>query len=145
MIGRECRKRNIPMLESWAVPYICSWWFTAESVDYETCYGIPTRHMSISEMKTSNIIQMKVVEALVPKVLQFPGFSGFLDREPGTLKNMTTGRLPLRSLAPIVRLTASYLTFEVIYAGVLKVKEMILAPNVIGYDYFRMRPINFTI
>ncbi|MHA1725443.1 MAG: hypothetical protein ACTSXH_11455, partial [Promethearchaeota archaeon] len=83
--------------------------------------------------------------ALIPKVLKFPGMAEMFDRERGTLKKMMAREIPLRSLAPIVRLSASYLAFELIYAGILEVKEKILAPNVIGYDYFRMMPIHFTL
>ena len=145
LIARTCQKREIPMLESWAVPYICSWWFTPNSVDYETCYGMDTHNLTIEQMRTSKEIQTKVIEALIPKVLQFPGFRSTLDRENGTLQRMISGQISLRSLAPIVRLTASYLAFEVIYAGILTVKEKNLAPNVIGYDYLRMRQITLKI
>ena len=34
-IAREARKRGIPMIESWAVPFLFTWWFTSNSVDYE--------------------------------------------------------------------------------------------------------------
>jgi len=57
---------------------------------------------------------------------------------------MISGKLTLVSLAPIVRMIASYLAFEVIFSGILKVKKMILAPQIIGYDYLRMKPIRFS-
>ncbi|TXT60855.1 MAG: hypothetical protein BAJALOKI2v1_70007 [Promethearchaeota archaeon] len=77
--------------------------------------------------------------------MRFPGFKERLDREPGMLDKMLSGQIGLRSLGPIVRLSASYLTFEVIFPGILEIKPKILAPNVIGYDYFTMQPLSFTI
>ena len=29
-IARECRKRGIPMVESWGVPFLLTWWFTLD-------------------------------------------------------------------------------------------------------------------
>jgi len=145
LVSRESRKRNIPMLESWAVPYVFGWWFTSESVDYETCYELPTQKMTISQIRESKNIQKSVVQTLIPKVMKFPEFKLTLDREPGIVSSMMAGEVPLRSLGPIVRLTASYLAFEVIYAGILEIKDKNLAPSVVGYDYLRMEPIAFTI
>ena len=74
----------------------------------------------------------------------FPGINEIYNREIGVIESMSLGKLALRSFAPIVRMMASYLAFEIIYAGILKLKLMILAPQVIGYDYIRMKPIKFS-
>ncbi len=145
LVARTCRKLKIPVVETWAIPYLCAWWFTPDSVDYESCYELPTHELSIDEMRTSETLRMNVVEALIPKVLKFPGMADMFDRERGMLKKMLARTMPLRSFAPIVRLSASFLAFELIYAGILEVKKKILAPNVIGYDYFRMESINFKL
>ena len=83
---------------------------------------------------------------MLSKLLLFPNIKECFDREKGTVEALLSGKIPSISLAPIVRIAASYLSFEVIYSGILNLKSMVLAPKIIGYDYFRMRPfeINFT-
>jgi molybdopterin/thiamine biosynthesis adenylyltransferase len=143
LIARTCYEMGIPMLETWAVPYLCAWWFTPENQSYEVCYELNTAEMTIAEMRDSEEVQLEITKSLIPKVMQFPGFKERLDREPGILDKMLSGKIGLRSFGPIVRLSASYLAFEVIFSGVLEVKEKVLAPHVIGYDYFKMDPITF--
>lgn len=145
LIARECLKRNIPLLESWGLPYLWAWWFTSKSIDYETCYGFNTNKMTINEIKQSNKTFLNMKKRVFNMMQQFPNIADIYDREEGTVKGLLTGQLPFVSLAPMVRMIASYLSFEVIFSGILKIKQMILAPNVIGYDYIRMKPINFKI
>ena len=144
MISRACSEKKIPMIESFGIPYLCAWWFTSDSVDYETCYEIKTQKMSIQQIIKSQKASLDVQKALLPKVLMFPGIYEIYNREIGVIESMSLGKLALRSFAPIVRMMASYLAFEIIYAGILKLKPMILAPQVIGYDYIRMKPIKFS-
>jgi hypothetical protein len=144
LISRECLKEKIPLLESWAIPYLCAWWFTDESIDYETCYGLKTHNLEIQELKKSKDIKSKIKRAQFDKLTQFPNIIDRYDREKGALEGMLSGSLPSISFAPIVRISASYLAFEAIYSGILKVKPKILAPNIIGYDYLRMVPIKFS-
>jgi hypothetical protein len=58
------------------------------------------------------------------------------DREPGAFEMMMQEQVGIRSFAPIVRLTADYLAMELIFAGILKIKPMILAPNYVEIKYF---------
>ena len=143
IISRECKNKNIPMLESWGVPYLCAWWFTSDSMDYETCFDFNTNDMSIKQIIDSQNNFLNVFKVFLPKVLLFPDLKKTYEREKGTFDAMITGEIGFRSFAPIIRLTASYLAFEVVFTGILKLKPMILAPKVIGYDYLRMKPIEF--
>lgn len=145
LISRVCLEQKIPLLESWGVPYLCAWYFTPESVNYESCYGLNTTNLTIAEIQNSLILQKQIKSKILNKLTQFPGIRRRYDREPGILEGLLKGNLSSISLAPIIRLSASYLTFEVIMSGILKIKPMILAPNIIGYDYFEMKPINFRI
>jgi len=145
LIARICRELNVPVLETWAVPYLCTWWFTSESLDYETCYGLATHKKSISELSASSDIQIDMLNALLPKVLKFPGIRKIWNREKGALQSVLSGNIPARTLAPVARLSASILAFDMIFAGILEVKPKILAPNVVGFDYFSMQPINFQL
>jgi hypothetical protein len=145
LVARRSYEMGIPMLETWAVPYLCAWWFTPNNLSYEKCYNLNTQDLTIEKMKNSDEIQLNITKSLIPKIMQFPGFRERLDRESGTLDKMLSGQIGLRSFGPIVRMSASYLAFEVIFSGILEVKPRILAPNVIGYDYYTMKPIKFQL
>lgn len=140
-IARKCLEAKIPLLESWGIPYLWAWWFTYESIDYETCYKFNTKKLSINEIRNSEdlIIDMKI--KILDKLQKFPDVRKRYDREKGTVKGLLSGKLPLVSFAPIVRMTASYLAFEVVFSGIIKAKKKILAPKVLGYDYINMNPI----
>jgi hypothetical protein len=140
LIARECRKRNIPMVETWGIPYIWSFWFTQSSIDYETCYDLDTHDMTIEELFTSG---MTSFGDLFPKLTQFPRIGEIYDRYPGMWEKMKRGEVPYRSFAPFIGISASYLCTEIIFAGLLGVKPMNLAPNVVGFDYLRMIPFHF--
>ncbi|MFX0012880.1 MAG: ThiF family adenylyltransferase [Candidatus Hermodarchaeota archaeon] len=142
-IARICRDYNIPLLESWGIPYIWCWWFNSDNISYEKCYNFPTEHLTITEMKKDRELLTNLKLKLYEKLLQFPNIKERYDREPGTVNGLIQGKLPLISFAPIVRMTASYLAFEVIFTGILKIKKMILAPKIMGYDFFEMEPISF--
>ena len=138
-IARECRKRGIPMIESWAVPFLFTWWFTPESVDYETCYGLDTKNFDYFEL--SNLkkeINLATYQALLPKVFTMPGVREKYDREPGAFEEMMSGNIGARSFAPFVRITSDLLSVDVIFSGILNVKPKNLAPNLKGFDYIRM-------
>ena len=51
---------------------------------------------------------------------------------------MMCGKIGARSFAPFVRITSDFLSVDVIFSGILKVKPMNLAPNLKGFDYLRM-------
>lgn len=140
LIARECLKKKIPVIESYAIPYLCSWWFTSESVSYESFYNLQTEKMSYNEIARSKVIQKEIKTAILTKLTTFPNITEFFDREKGIFDAMFSGKIPLVSFAPIVRISASYLAFEILFSGLLKIKTKILAPKVIGFDYLRMQP-----
>jgi len=139
-IARECRKRGIPMIESWGVPFLFTWWFTPDSLDYENCYGLDTYHYSYSELANmKKEVNLAVYQALLPKVFRIPGVREKYDREPGAFEMMMTGKIGTRSFNPFVRITSDFLSVDVIFSGILKVKSMNLAPNIKGFDYIQMK------
>ena len=140
LIARGCQERGIPMVETWGIPYIWSFWFAKGSIDYETCYDLDTHDMTNAELLASH---MTSFGDLLPKLLQFPGIDAIYDREPGMWAQMKHGDIPYRSFAPFIGISASYLCVEIIFAGLLGVKPMNLAPNVSGFDYLRMKPFQF--
>ena len=142
VIARECFKRKIPLLESWGIPFLWAWWFTAENLDYETCYGFKTKKLTVDEITNSPEIVVDIKVKVLDKLRQFPEVQERYNREKGTIRGIASGKLPFVSIAPVVRITASYLAYEVIFAGIIKAKEMVLAPTITGYDYFNMKEIN---
>ena len=139
-IARECRKRGIPMIESWGVPFLFTWWFTPDSVDYENCYGLDTYHYNYSELANMKKEEnFAVNQALLPKVFRMPGVIKKYDREPGAFEMMMTGKIGARSFAPFVRITSDFLSVDVIFSGILDLKPKNLAPNLKGFDYIQMK------
>jgi len=145
LIARECLKYQIPMLESWGIPYLWAWWFTPHSKDYESCYGFHTKEMSIGNLRANKEIINDIKKKIFNLITQFPEIRERYDREKFTVEKMATGKIPFVSFAPIVRMTASYLALEIVFSGIIKVKKMILAPNVIGYDYIKMKPLSIKL
>jgi hypothetical protein len=141
LIARECRTRKIPLLETWGIPYLFAWWFTSESIDYEKCYGFNTIGLSIEQIIQSNEEDLRSNLKFISNLFELPGLKSIYNREPGMLEKMLSGKVPGRTLAPIIRLNASYLAITVIFAGILRIKAMTLAPNLIGYDYIRDKPV----
>ena len=138
-IAREARKRKIPMIESWAVPFLFTWWFTPDSVSYEECYGLKTKKFDYFEL--SNLkkeINLATYQALLPKVFTMPGVREKYDREPGAFEEMMNGSIGARSFAPFVRITADFLSVDVIFSGILDIKPKNLAPQLKGFDYINM-------
>ncbi|NVM16981.1 MAG: ThiF family adenylyltransferase [Candidatus Lokiarchaeota archaeon] len=138
-IARACRKRGIPMIESWGVPFLFTWWFTSDSVDYEECYGLDTQRFDYFEL--SNLkkeINLFTYQALLPKVFAMPGVREKYDREPGAFEEMMSGNIGTRSFAPFVRITSDFLSVDIIFSGILNVKPKNLAPNLKGFDYINM-------
>lgn len=138
-IARECRKRGIPMVESWAVPFLFTWWFTPNSVDYENCYDLDTYHYSYSElMNMKKEINLATYQAFLPKVFGMPRVREKYDREPGAFEEVMNGSIGARSFAPFVRITADFLSVDIIFSGILGMKPKNLAPNLKGFDYINM-------
>jgi hypothetical protein len=139
-IAREARKRKIPMIESWGVPFLFTWWFTQESIDYESCYGLETHeygYYKLSNLKNEkNLLTYKT---LLPKVFSMPGVREKYDREPGAFEEMMLGNIGTRSFAPFVRMTSDFLSIDIIFSGILNVKPKNLAPTLRGFDYIQMK------
>ena len=138
-IAREARKRGIPMIESWGVPFLFTWWFTPDSVDYERCYGLETEKFNYFELANlKKEINLATYQALLPKVFTMPGVREKYDREPGAFEEMMNGSIGARSFAPFVRITSDLLSVDVIFSGILGIKSKNLAPHLKGFDYINM-------
>ena len=138
-IAREARKRRIPMIDSWNVPFLLTLLFTQQSADYEECYKLDTKKFNYFEL--SNLkkeINLATYQALLPKVLNMPGVREKYDRGPGAFEEMMKGNIGARSFAPFVRINSDLLSMDVIFSGILNIKPKNLAPNLKGFDYINM-------
>ena len=99
------------------------------------------KNLSVEEIAYSPEIGFDIKLKMLDKLKQFPEVQERYNREKGTIRGISSGKLPFVSIAPVVRLTASYLAYETIYAGLIKAKKMNLAPSVRAFDYFKMKSI----
>lgn len=139
LIARECRSRNIPMVEAWATPIIFTRWFTRDSKDYETTYHLPTRDMTIEEVYADPNIKKVITSKFIEQMLKLPHIVEDYTHEQSMFDKMMRGEVPLRSFAPNVWLVSTYTAHDVIFAGLLNRKERVLAPTIRGFDPMRMR------
>jgi hypothetical protein len=142
IIARKCREKNIPIVESWGIPYLWAWWFTRDSIDFETCYNLDTQSIPSDHL---NEIELTNYGSLFSRLCQFPGIEFMYDRQKGMFENMKNGEVSFRSFAPFIGICASNLTKEIIFVGLLQIKSMVFAPRVKGYDYIRDKIIDFVI
>ncbi|MHA1111104.1 MAG: ThiF family adenylyltransferase [Promethearchaeota archaeon] len=136
IVARECRRRKIPLVEAWSLPYLFAWWFTEENKDYESCYKLDTNKMSYSGLKSMPNLPQLFRNRVFSMFEKFPNFHEYYGHENETVENMRNGSISLRSFAPFVFLSGGYLAFELIFTGILKRKEMILAPEINSFNVF---------
>jgi hypothetical protein len=136
LVTRAARARGIPVAETWAAPFLFTWWFVPGGRTYEEVYGLPTAGIPYEAVANDPELLAATRLALVHRVLAlFPGIRGRFAREPGALEALEVGQIPNRSFAPVVWLNASLLAFDVLFAGVLGIKPRAAAPTLRAYDY----------
>ncbi len=143
MVARECRKKEIPMVEGWATPLVFSRWFTRDSIDYEHCYGLTTHELTIQEIAEDSRVQGRIRRAFMHFFLTIPGIKDHYRHDETAYRRMMAGEIGLRSFAPMVWAESIYLAHDVIFAGLLDRKEKCLAPLVRGFDYARMQEVEY--
>ena len=145
LIARACKRNDVPLLETWGIPYTWAWWFVKDNISYEDCYDLPTTMVSDENLVNMNASELNYKNKLLEKVFQFPGMKETYNREFESTNFMLNGQITLRSFSPFIRMSAAYLCVEMIFAGILEIKQKVLAPKIIGYDYLRNQLINFKI
>ena len=141
--AREALKQQIPMVEGWLMNTVFARWFTGQGMTYEDCYGFPTQQLSVDEIRNSPVVLKEIKKSVIEFFQKFPYLKHDLSYEEGMYDQMILGKIPFRSLTPFAWMEASYLAFEIIFAGLLDHKEKILAPLVHGFDFLRMKPVSF--
>ncbi len=145
LVARECHKRNIPLIEAWSLPYIFAWWFSEENLDYESCYKLETGNMSYQELETMPELGQHFRNQIFSLFETFPNFAQYYGYEKNTVDKMRNGTISLRSFAPFVFTTSGYLSFELIFTGILKRKQMTLAPDICSFNLFDSQIEKFRI
>jgi hypothetical protein len=143
IVARECKKRNIPVIEAWSFPYLFVWWFTANSLDYETCYNLDTKEKTYSELKNSPDFPQHFRNCIFSFFKSFPKISQYYSCTEDCLEKMRLGELSLRSFSPLVYLTGSYVALDIVLSGILGRKKMVLAPNIKSINLFETKIENF--
>ena len=141
LVTRAARKKGIPVIEGWTTPFLFARWFTWNSIEYESCYGLSTQSLSFSELENNKDIQKQIYRKFVDFVFSIPGIKEFYQRDPVYFQQFMEGKLPTRSFAPYVWGNAMFVVHELIFAGILEKKPKTLAPNVIAFDPLSMRII----
>jgi len=134
IVARECRKRKIPLIEAWSTPLLYAWWFTEDSIDYESCYKFNTREKSYSQIRKIPDFQQHFRDSIFNFLEAMPNIPDYYGYKINTMEKMKKGELSLRSFAPFVYMTGSYIAFEIIFSGILHRKQKVIAPAIISYD-----------
>ena len=142
LIARKAKELNIPMIETWAIPFVFAWWFTSESPDYESCYGLSTRKISADVMEDNPEIADGIRQKQIEHLLKLPDIKKYYSREQGFYELLTQKKIGLRSLAPFVWLNSTYVASEIIFAGILGIKQKITAPEMKGFNVLTLEPLH---
>jgi len=145
MITRWCRNKNIDLIESYGMPVLWAWWITEDSTDYEEVYDLNTHKFSLEDLKKKSDLNVLFHNSVVNKIGHLPGIPTLYNQEEGAWERLSSGASPFFTMAPFVRLTASYMAYEIIFSGILGVKHKILAPQIKGFDYVHMRVIHTSV
>jgi len=145
LIARKCRDLNIPLIEAYGVYFTFAWWFTQKSIDYEECYGFQTAEISDLELIRSNSANLKSNISLAQFLLSLPGSEQIYERISGTIEKMRAGKISALSIAPLVRMNASYLALNVLYSGILDIKKKTLAPHLKYFNFLEDKSRELTL
>ncbi len=142
LIARKARELHIPLVETWAIPYIFAWWFTTDSMDYESCYGLTTQKLSVDVMENNPEISKGIRQKQIEQLLKLPDIKKYYSREEGFYELLTQGKIGLRSLAPFVWLNSTYVASEIIFSGILEIKQKTVAPEMKGFNVLTLEPLH---
>ncbi len=129
LISRKTREKNIPLVESWAIPYGNVRVFTKDTPSLEEAYSLPSLNKElkgISEAEFKNM-DLKMLEA----VAQFPGIKSFYG--PEAVMRIVKGENP--TFAPCVWLNSVLMSLEAVKI-LLGRGKIALAPEFVLFDPF---------
>ena len=136
VVSREARKKGIPLVESWAMPYGLIRVFTKETLTLEEAYQLPSIGRQVNDISEEELRKMgvKMIEDTVAKI---EGLNSFYS--PLVSQRVTEGENP--SFAPLVWLNAVLLALETVKV-LLQWGNIALAPQFCVYDPIQHRVPN---
>lgn len=129
LISRKTREKNIPLVESWVIPYGNARVFTKDTPSFEEAYHLPSLNKElklISEVEFENM-GLKMLQTIA----RFPGIKSFYNTE--AIIRMTKGENP--TFAPYVWLNSTLMSLEAVKI-LLGRGKIALAPKFILFDPF---------
>lgn len=134
LISRGCRRKGIPLVEGWAIPFGNVRVYTKDTVALEEFYELPTATKSIAEIDAMDDKDFCEMDTQV--LMTLASLEGIDDYyEPEVIEQMMhSGRIS--SFAPMVWLTSVFMTLEAVKI-ILGWGNLALAPHFAIYDPFQ--------
>lgn len=129
-ISREAKKRGIPLVEGWALPYGNVRVFTKDTLSLEEAYHLPTLGKELHSFTEEDFSRMDIM--MLETISQFEGITSFYT--PEAEKRIFIERKN-PSFAPLVWLTSVLMSLEAIKI-LIGAEKLSLAPNFALYDPF---------
>lgn len=130
LVSREAKKRGIPLIEGWALPYGNVRVFTKDTISLEQAYNLPSTNKELDTFNEDDFAKMDL--AMLEAIAQFEGITSFFT--PVAQERVFIERKN-PSFAPLVWLTAVLMSLEAVKA-ILDIEKLSLAPAFALYDPF---------
>jgi len=132
VISREVRKRNIPLVESWAIPFGNVRVFTKDTMNLEEAYGLSSIGKKVEDISELELKKMDI--DMLKKLSGFDGLMKFFGIK--AINRIMQGKNP--TFAPWVWLNSVLMSQEVVKV-ILGWGHIALAPDFALYDPFMHR------
>jgi hypothetical protein len=129
LISRRAKEKNIPLIESWAVPYGNVRVFTKDTPGLEEVYHLPSRNRELKEISEEEFKKMDLM--MLEVVSQFPGIKSFYG--PQAIERIMQGENT--TFAPCVWLNSVLMSLEAVKI-LLGRPKIALAPAFALYNPF---------
>lgn len=133
LVSREAKRRNIPLVEGWALPYGNVRVFTKDTITLEQAYNLPSIDKDLNALTKEDFARMDV--SMLETISQFDGVRSFYT--PEAEKRIFVERKNA-SFAPLVWLTSVLMSLEIIKI-LIGAEKLSLAPKFALYDPFNQR------
>lgn len=131
LASRESKKQNIPLIESWALPYANVRVFTKDTPTLEEAYCLPTAGKDLNQFSEEYIEKMHL--KVLASLDQIGDVASFYSKD--SLFKTLTGKIPPRSFCPMVWFNAVLMATEAIKV-LTGIGKITLAPSWAVYDPF---------
>jgi molybdopterin/thiamine biosynthesis adenylyltransferase len=130
LVSREAKKRGIPLVEGWALPYGNVRVFTKETMSLEEAYNLPSENKELSSFAQEDFAKMDL--SMLETVSQFEGVTSFYTKD-AERRIFVERKNP--SFAPLVWFNSVLMSLEAIKI-LIGAEKLALAPDFALYDPF---------